>query len=31
MGGIGIDSFVGTYQCKRMLDREVLALRTGTG
>ena len=31
MGGVGIDSFVGIYQCKRMLDQEVKAQRAGSG
>jgi hypothetical protein len=30
MGGIGIDSFVGIYQCKRMLDRELLTPKPGS-
>lgn len=31
MGGVGIESFVSIYQCKRMLDREIKAQRAGSG
>jgi ribonuclease HI len=31
MGGIGVDSFVGIYLCKRLLDRELRASRNGSG
>jgi hypothetical protein len=31
MGGIGVDSFVSIYLCKRLLDRELRASRNGSG